>query len=91
MTINLEQEEIVTTEGIPAVVPAEASAEVTPAARSPRGGRTVRGRSPRAGGRGGQPRERGEFEQVTIDARRVARVMAGGRRFNFSLRGRYRR
>jgi small subunit ribosomal protein S5 len=31
------------------------------------------------------PRERGEFDQVTIDVRRVARVMAGGRRFNFSL------
>jgi small subunit ribosomal protein S5 len=42
----------------------------------------------RAGGRGRSarpPRERGEFEQVTIDARRVARVMAGGRRFSFSL------
>lgn len=56
--------------------------------------------SPRAGGRGAlrgrapargrsrsarPPRERGEFEQVTIDVRRVARVMAGGRRFSFSL------
>ncbi|OGG93854.1 hypothetical protein A2609_00805 [Candidatus Kaiserbacteria bacterium RIFOXYD1_FULL_47_14] len=45
----------------------------------------MRGRAPRAGGRPRPPRERGEFEQVTIDARRVARVMAGGRRFNFSL------
>ncbi len=58
-------------------------------------------REARSGGRGGQrggggrgrggprrdraPRERSEFDQVTIDARRVARVMAGGRRFNFSL------
>ncbi|MDO8593561.1 MAG: 30S ribosomal protein S5 [bacterium] len=51
-----------------------------------RGGRgALRGRSPRGGGRARPPRERGEFEQVTIDARRVARVMAGGRRFNFSL------
>ncbi len=50
------------------------------------GGRSsMRGRSPRGGGRSRAPRERGEFEQVTIDARRVARVMAGGRRFNFSL------
>ncbi len=54
--------------------------------------RTLRGRgsSRGAGGRGGSrgprpPRERGEFDQVTIEARRVARVMAGGRRFNFSL------
>lgn len=54
---------------------------------SPRGGGrgALRGRSPRGGGRQRPPRERGEFEQVTIDARRVARVMAGGRRFNFSL------
>ena len=50
------------------------------------GGRgAIRGRSPRGGSRSRAPRERGEFEQVTIDARRVARVMAGGRRFNFSL------
>lgn len=46
---------------------------------------SLRGRAPRTGNRGRPPRERGEFEQVTIDARRVARVMAGGRRFNFSL------
>ena len=54
---------------------------------APRGGGrgSLRGRAPRAGGRSRPPRERGEFEQVTIDARRVARVMAGGRRFNFSL------
>lgn len=30
-------------------------------------------------------RERSEFEQVTLDVRRVARVMAGGRRFSFSV------
>lgn len=53
----------------------------------------LRGRGGRQGGagRGGRdhraraPRERSEFDQVTIDARRVARVMAGGRRFNFSI------
>lgn len=44
-----------------------------------------RTRASRGGARGRAPRERGEFDQVTIDARRVARVMAGGRRFNFSL------
>ncbi|MDO8407765.1 MAG: 30S ribosomal protein S5 [bacterium] len=61
------------------------------AAPAATGGRTLRGRGgPRSGGRGGSrgprpPRERGEFDQVTIEARRVARVMAGGRRFNFSL------
>lgn len=85
MTTPIEQEEIVRTEESPVIEPAVVEpTEATPAARSPRG-RTMRGRAPRGGGRGGQPRERGEFEQVTIDARRVARVMAGGRRFNFSL------
>lgn len=73
--IEIAPEEIVETETVPA-------AKV----QAPRGGRgAIRGRSPRSGGRGRAPRERGEFEQVTIDARRVARVMAGGRRFNFSL------
>lgn len=45
----------------------------------------VKSRSSKSSIRSRAPRERGEFEQVTIDARRVARVMAGGRRFNFSL------
>ena len=41
-------------------------------------------------GRGGPrrdraPRERSEFDQATLDVRRVARVMAGGRRFSFSV------
>ncbi len=45
-----------------------------------RGGmRRPGGRSPRA------PRERSEFDQATLDVRRVARVMAGGRRFSFSV------
>ncbi len=64
------------------------SEEPLPAAnaRPERGGRgPVRSRAPRGGARARAPRERGEFEQVTIDARRVARVMAGGRRFSFSL------
>lgn len=62
------------------------AAETTEAPREEQRGRgSLRGRGQR-GGRGPRaPRERGEFEQVTIDARRVARVMAGGRRFNFSL------
>lgn len=73
----------------PEAVVEVAAAEVTPTAHTaaPRGGGrgAMRGRAPRGGGRGRPPRERGEFDQVTIDARRVARVMAGGRRFNFSL------
>ncbi len=47
------------------------------------------GRPQRGGGRerrGGDSRERrSEFEQKVIGMRRVARVMAGGRRFNFSV------
>ncbi len=48
--------------------------------RGPGGGRDTRGpRRERA------PRERSEFDQATLDVRRVARVMAGGRRFSFSV------
>jgi small subunit ribosomal protein S5 len=36
-------------------------------------------------GRERTPRERSEFDQATLDVRRVARVMAGGRRFSFSV------
>ena len=95
MTTPMEPEIIQEIEAVPEVVvettPVDVVAEVVPLAGvvSPRtagGGRSaMRGRAPRGGGRTRPPRERGEFEQVTIDARRVARVMAGGRRFNFSL------
>lgn len=90
MTSTMEPEILENADVAETVVPTEEilSAETAPAARttSPRAGRSLRGRSSRGGGRGNRPpRERGEFEQVTIDARRVARVMAGGRRFNFSL------
>lgn len=45
-----------------------------------------RGRGERRGRpRERAPRERSEFDQATIDVRRVARVMAGGRRFSFSV------
>jgi small subunit ribosomal protein S5 len=43
------------------------------------GGRTGGPRRERA------PRERAEFDQATLDVRRVARVMGGGRRFSFSV------
>ena len=77
------------------VVPAEAVAEtavVVPAAdkptdrRSPRGqgGSDRRGGGDRRGGRRGGDERRSEFAQKLIGIRRVARVMAGGRRFNFS-------
>jgi len=77
--------EVVVEEKVVETAPVEAApAAVAAPART--GGRgSMRGRSPRGGSRTRPPRERGEFDQVTIDARRVARVMAGGRRFNFSL------
>ncbi len=64
--------------------------EATPAAAAPTrdAGRGRRGGAGQRGGRPGReraPRERSEFDQSTIDVRRVARVMAGGRRFSFSV------
>jgi small subunit ribosomal protein S5 len=95
MTTMNEQETIQGVENAPTSPELERDeSEVTPIEAAPpahtsstreRGRGSLRGRAPRAGGRSRAPRERGEFEQVTIDARRVARVMAGGRRFNFSL------
>jgi len=39
----------------------------------------------RGGGRGRGDRPRQEFDQKSIDVRRVARVVAGGRRFSFAV------
>ena len=49
--------------------------------------KTNASRSPRSGARGGRgatERARSEFDQKIINLRRVARVVAGGRRFSFS-------
>ncbi len=51
----------------------------------PRGRGRAGGERGRGRGRERAPRERSEFDQATIDVRRVARVMAGGRRFSFSV------
>ncbi|MBI3573555.1 30S ribosomal protein S5, partial [Candidatus Kaiserbacteria bacterium] len=71
---------------------AVAAAVPSEPARGPRrGGNTrSRGRGGKEGNRRGrtggkrEDRQRSEFDQRTILVRRVARVMAGGRRFNFS-------
>lgn len=95
MTMTPEQEviqeaveSVTETPATPVIVAEAVEGVVAPVARPGARG-PIRGRSPhasRGGSRGARPpRERGEFDQVTIDARRVARVMAGGRRFNFSL------
>lgn len=68
---------------------APVEAAPAPVSEAPR----ERDRGPRGRGRGEgrgrgpsrAPRERSEFDQVTIAVRRVARVMAGGRRFSFSV------
>lgn len=51
--------------------------------RGPRGAGGARGGRDSRGGRGDRPRP--EFEQKMISIRRVTRVMAGGRRFAFSI------
>ena len=88
MTTTLEQEqETVQTELETAASSAEATPIASAVANAPveRSRGSLRSRAPRGSARTRAPRERGEFDQVTIDVRRVARVMAGGRRFSFSL------
>lgn len=76
------------------VEPATDAPAVTPATDAPRGdrggrrGRSEGGdrRNARRPRRGGRPeRTRPEFDQKIVSIRRVTRVMAGGRRFSFSV------
>lgn len=53
--------------------------------RRGRGGRDGASRGPRRGGGDGRERVRPEFDQKMLTVRRVARVVAGGRRFSFSV------
>lgn len=55
--------------------------------RGGRGGDGDRKRNPRRARRGGRrdERQRPEFDQKIVSIRRVTRVMAGGRRFSFSV------
>jgi small subunit ribosomal protein S5 len=64
----------------------DAPAATNPRRRRTGGGNNDRrggGRRPRRGGR--QERVRPEFDQKIVSIRRVTRVMAGGRRFSFSV------
>lgn len=65
--------------------PETPAADAPEASRGPRqrGGRSRRGDDSRRRTKR-EPRERSEFDQRTILLRRVARVVAGGRRFSFS-------
>lgn len=84
------QNEAVTTEttATPVVAPVVATEEgARPPRRGAPGGRDNReknARRPRRGGRR-EERVRSEFDQKIIEIRRVARVVAGGRRFSFSV------
>jgi len=85
------EKEITTGEATPETV-AEGVAEVAAVAAAPedrRSNRAPRGRGER-GGRPNRassrpPRARSEFDQRMIAIRRVSRVVAGGRRFSFSV------
>lgn len=84
--------EIETPNDAPATAAAPAEAAAAPTENTRGGDQRGRGRGgDRRGGRPGgrsrerAPRERSEFDQATLDVRRVARVMAGGRRFSFSV------
>lgn len=69
-----------------AQAPAPAAASAAPRDRRDRGaGRRPGGRDDRRGSRRGNDERRSEFAQKIIGMRRVARVMAGGRRFSFSV------
>lgn len=87
---DVKDKEIVETtpevaEGSTLVVDVPASSEAgAPTARGGRTERRGRGRNPRAG-RSARPERKSEFDQSLITIRRVARVVAGGRRFSFSV------
>lgn len=92
----MSQQEAIT----PDVVSAVAEPQVVPATDAPAGegtgdrrprrgagdrGGDRNGRRPRRGGNARPERTRPEFDQKIISIRRVTRVMAGGRRFSFSV------
>ena len=73
---------------VPVVPATDAPAGGEAAGRRPRRGERGGdrgGRRPRRGGAGRPERTRPEFDQKIISIRRVTRVMAGGRRFSFSV------
>jgi small subunit ribosomal protein S5 len=86
-----ENIETIPTEAVVETVVAEAAAPAVPGARPQRDNR---GQGQRGGGRGGNNNRRGprrdtrpksEFDQKIVSMRRVTRVVAGGRRFAFSV------
>lgn len=80
-----QQDEQITATTEEVVVDAQEEA-TSPVKENVRGGQRPGGRGgrDRRAPRGGREERRSEFAQKLIGIRRVARVMAGGRRFNFS-------
>ncbi len=84
-----EVAETTTATATPEVVSATDAPAATGAERGPRRrrggneGNGAAGRRPRRGARQERPRQ--EFDQKIVSIRRVTRVMAGGRRFSFSV------
>ena len=80
-----------TTQAVNTAAPAQAPAAADTRAQAPGGyqGRGGPGGGRRPGGRGdNRPRRekpKSEYDQKLIDVRRVARVVAGGRRFSFAV------
>ncbi len=85
-----DEQEIITTEAAePTTLAAAEAAPAAPAAEAPRAPRGRGGRDQRGGGARRQssrpPRAKSEYDQKMINIRRVARTVAGGRRFSFSV------
>ncbi len=89
-----DEQDIITAEGTADTAPEAVADAATPAApaeavRAPRGRfeRGGRGKGDRRGPRQGSraPRQKSEYDSKTINLRRVSRVVAGGRRFSFSV------
>jgi small subunit ribosomal protein S5 len=83
-----ETEVTAVAEATTAAPAAPAAAGVVPGRRERggrRGGERAGGRGGRGGPRSARPERKSEFDQKMINIRRVARVIAGGRRFSFSV------
>ncbi len=87
----MSEQEATTVDAVPSVPATDApaaDATATDGRRPRRGGERGGdrgGRRPRRGGSARPERTRPEFDQKIISIRRVTRVMAGGRRFSFSV------
>jgi small subunit ribosomal protein S5 len=83
--MNEDTAPVTATTPAPTAAPVAAPADFQDRRRGgDRGGNKGRG-GPRRGGPRRDDRQRSEFDQKTLSVRRVARVMAGGRRFSFSV------